>query len=42
MNLKEIIDTTTVTVKLIVEFAKKVHGFQDLTLEDQISLLKVQ
>ena len=42
MSLEDIIEMTTVTVKLIVAFAKRIHGFMELQLEDQISLLKVQ
>lgn len=39
-QLKHFTEMTILTVKLIVEFAKKVLGFEQLTREDQITLLK--
>lgn len=39
-QLKHFTEMTILTVKLIVEFAKKVWGFEFLTREDQITLLK--
>lgn len=39
-QLKHFTEMTILTVKLIVEFAKKVYGFESLTREDQITLLK--
>jgi len=39
-QLKHFTEMTILTVKLIVEFAKKVYGFETLTREDQITLLK--
>lgn len=39
-NFAYISEITTLTVKLIVEFAKRVYGFESLTREDQITLLK--
>nr|ACO92359.1 ecdysteroid receptor isoform [Neomysis integer] len=40
MDLQGIIETTTVTIKLIVAFAKRLRDFMTLRLEDQICLLK--
>lgn len=37
---KHITEVTILSVKLVVEFAKKVHGFNQLTRSDQITLLK--
>jgi ecdysone receptor len=39
-EFKHITEMTILTVKLVVEFAKKVPGFDQLTREDQITLLK--
>lgn len=39
-EFKHITEMTILTVKLVVEFAKKVWGFEQLTREDQITLLK--
>lgn len=39
-QLQHFTEMTILTVKLIVEFAKKVYGFETLTREDQITLLK--
>lgn len=39
-QFKHFTEMTILTVKLIVEFAKKVYGFETLTREDQITLLK--
>ena len=39
-QFKHFTEMTILTVKLIVEFAKKVYGFESLTREDQITLLK--
>lgn len=39
-QLQHFTEMTILTVKLIVEFAKKVRGFEELTREDQITLLK--
>lgn len=39
-QLRHFTEMTILTVKLIVEFAKKVWGFEQLTREDQITLLK--
>lgn len=39
-QLRHFTEMTILTVRLIVEFAKKVYGFENLTREDQITLLK--
>ena len=39
-QFKHFAEMTKLTVRLIVEFAKKVRGFTSLTREDQITLLK--
>lgn len=39
-QLEHFTEMTILTVRLIVEFAKKVYGFEELTREDQITLLK--
>lgn len=39
-QLRHFTEMTILTVRLIVEFAKKVYGFETLTREDQITLLK--
>ena len=39
-RLRHITETTILTVQLIVEFSKRLPGFQSLCREDQITLLK--
>ena len=39
-RLRHITETTILTVQLIVEFSKRLLGFQSLCREDQITLLK--
>lgn len=39
-NFKHMSEVTKLTVRLIVEFAKRIHFFEDLLREDQITLLK--
>lgn len=41
MRFSHITEMTIVTVQLIVEFAKRVPGFETLLQNDQITLLKV-
>lgn len=41
MRYRHITEITILTVQLIVEFAKKLPGFDKLLREDQIVLLKV-
>lgn len=41
MRFNHITEMTIVTVQLIVEFAKRIPGFETLLQNDQITLLKV-
>lgn len=40
LNFRHITEITILTVQLIVEFAKRLPGFDKLLREDQIALLK--
>lgn len=42
VRFRHITEITILTVQLIVEFAKRLPGFDKLLREDQIALLKVQ
>lgn len=42
MRFRHITEITILTVQLIVEFAKRLPGFDKLLREDQIALLKVR
>lgn len=42
MRLKHVTEITILTVQLIVEFSKRLPGFDTLLREDQITLLKVR
>lgn len=42
LRFRHITEITILTVQLIVEFAKRLPGFDKLLREDQIALLKVQ
>lgn len=41
LRFRHITEITILTVQLIVEFAKRLPGFDKLLREDQIALLKV-
>jgi len=42
VRFRQITEITILTVQLIVEFAKRLPGFDKLLREDQIALLKVR
>lgn len=42
IRFRHITEITILTVQLIVEFAKRLPGFDKLLREDQIALLKVR
>jgi ecdysone receptor len=42
LRFRHITEITILTVQLIVEFAKRLPGFDKLLREDQIALLKVR